>query len=186
MIHMFRSHSRVLAVLVAMRVRACACASFTVLYSAWRRYGNFTTLREFLELLRELQLKTVGKIIVVTFQIIGGLGTILNLQFPDGLKQLMASIASIFKVDWYVQIGIGCLFQGNYVPSLIVTVGGIAFVFAVIFGVHVYKSRKIAATNFSIEPKWIDVLRDILDKAGGKPGAFHAAGLGEEIETTES
>ena len=94
-------------------------------------------------MLEALNIQAVTKVLIATMQIIGGLTAILHLRFIDSFRRVMAAIASVFRFDIAISLGIGCLTDGTYIPSLLANFGMVALVVFVGGGAYVYESRKL-------------------------------------------
>jgi hypothetical protein len=117
---------------------------FIVLATQVRRwYAVVAILQQSAGMLEALNIQAVTKVLIATMQIIGGLTAVLHLRFPDSFRRVMAAIASVFRFDIAISLGIGCLTDGTYIPSLLANFGMVALVVLVGGGAYVYESRKL-------------------------------------------
>ena len=89
-----------------------------------------------LNMIKDLQIKSISKIVVATMQIILGFAPVLNIQMPDFFRSFLG-IMSIFNFDITVNIGIGCFADSSYATSLATSVALVIAVVALVGAVYV-------------------------------------------------
>jgi len=82
-------------------------------------YDNAAALKTIVELVRELELQAISKVLVATMQIITSFTKVLNIPFPESFRALLRFLA-IFQFDLSLTLGIGCLYNNSYFTSLAV------------------------------------------------------------------
>jgi hypothetical protein len=92
---------------------------------------------------RELDLPSVGKVIVSTMQIIGNLSAALRIQFPKVFREILDMLLSVFRFDITFQLGIGCLADGSYAASLLANLALVLLVVALVGVLYIYDQFKV-------------------------------------------
>jgi len=83
-------------------------------------YNYLTTAQMMAEIFQDW--KTLGKIVLATFQILGNFAAVLGVTFPDGFRQFIQAISSFLRFDIGdigIQLSLGCLSSGKYYSSLL-------------------------------------------------------------------
>ena len=145
-------------------------------------YMHFQTLRELLEVISEVDVNVMIKIVLVTLQLMGGLSTVLNLQFPPVLQSFFDWVAQLFRVDrWLISLGgFDCHLAGTYQSTLALNVGGIFIILLVVVAVYNYRIRKISKTDYAIPASFMPTLAAIMKHAS----SAGAIALGESEDET--
>jgi Ca2+-binding EF-hand superfamily protein len=102
-------------------------------------FNYFTLLQDAADLIKELQIKPMAKLVVALGQIMGGLGDLLNVSMPLIFRNFMSSFMSVFKFDITLAIGLGCFSDGNYLTSLFVNFGVVVTVALLIGTIYAYQ-----------------------------------------------
>ena len=87
-------------------------------------------------MIKDLQIKSISKIVVATMQIILGFAPVLNIQMSDFFRSFL-SFLSIFNFDITVVFGIGCFADSSYATSLETSVALVIAVVALVGAVYV-------------------------------------------------
>lgn len=136
------------------------CAIWNLKY--W--FGSFTTMRECVEIIREMQLSVLLKILLVTTQIASGLGSVLQISFPSNFKTFLQALATLVQFDWYVFVGIGCVLHGNYVPSLLMNCIVIVIITTVVTSAFCFQMVQVNQKDYTIPNEYLPSLRELLSK----------------------
>ena len=81
------------------------------------------------------------------------LAGILNVELPKFFKNFVSMFVQAFRFDFTVTIGLGCIVDGSYIPSVLANVGLVVMVLVAVAVVHVYRMRKIAKGHTNEEAK---------------------------------
>jgi hypothetical protein len=109
--------------------------------SRWIRLAP--VVKEIVDFVRELDLPAVGKVIVSTMQIIGNLSAALRIQFPKVFRETLNMLLAVFRFDITFQLGIGCLADGSYAPSLLGNLAIVFLVVAIVHATYVFETFKV-------------------------------------------
>ena len=121
------------------------------------------------------EIKATAKIFISTFQIIGGLANVLSVDFPKQFHDFLSHFVSAFRFDFTLKLGLGCLAEGGYIPSVLANIGLVILVLLAVLVVHAFRMRAISKGETDEEKKKA-VMKAIFDK-------FDEDGTG--IELTE-
>jgi predicted outer membrane repeat protein len=103
-------------------------------------FNNLTLFQDALEFIGELQsVKSVVKIVVALGQIVGGLGSLLNVSMPPMFRDFVGSVLSVFRFDITEYIGIGCFSDGNYLTSLFLNFALVMVVALLVGAIYMYQ-----------------------------------------------
>jgi hypothetical protein len=100
-------------------------------------------VKSVIELVRDLDLPSIGKVIVSTMQIIGNLSAALRIQFPEVFRETLDMLLSVFRFDITFQLGIGCLTDASYAPSLLGNLALVLLVVAVVLVAYMIEMFKV-------------------------------------------
>jgi hypothetical protein len=110
--------------------------------------------------------KTIAKIVLATFQILGSFATVLGVTFPDGFRQFIEALSSFLRFDVgdiFIQLSLGCLSTGKYYSSL-ATNWLLVIVVVVIVGMeYIYRERRDANKDVS-EDEQRENAKEIFDR----------------------
>ena len=106
-------------------------------------YEEAATFKSLVDIVRELELKTIAKILVVTFQIIGGLSVVMDVQMLQIFMDLMKNFVGFFSLDVGSLFSIGCMTDGGYLTGLLFNVIIVAVILAAVGADYVLAHHKI-------------------------------------------
>jgi hypothetical protein len=95
-------------------------------------YDAVSTVKAIIDLVRELELQAIAKVLVATMQIITNFAKVLSIPFSEDFQVLLKLLA-IFRFDISLTLGIGCLYRNSYLTSLGVSFAAV-FVVALVVG----------------------------------------------------
>jgi hypothetical protein len=125
-------------------------------------YNYFTILKDSVELIQEMDLKAIGKILLTTMQLIGGFSRVLNVHLPRLFEGLL-DFLSVFDFD--LAIGLGCFTPMEYVPNLVATFAIVAVVIAVNECFYLHQMHAVDTDPNSIsEDKRLERAQAMFDK----------------------
>jgi hypothetical protein len=105
-------------------------------------FDSFTWLEGLLDLMQDLHLKALLKLMVVTAQIAASFAPVLNIQMPPVFASFLR-VLGFFNFDVSFTIGVGCFSNGSYVTSLATSFGLVAAVVVMVGTNYLYQSHKI-------------------------------------------
>ena len=114
-------------------------------------YEEAATFKSLVDIVRELELKTIAKILVVTFQIIGGLSVVMDVQMLQIFMDLMKNFVGFFSLDVGSLFSIGCMTDGGYMTGLLFNVIIVAVILAAVGADYVLAHHKIKTHEDSAE-----------------------------------
>jgi hypothetical protein len=80
-------------------------------------YDTVSTVKATIDLVRELELQAISKVLVATMQIVTNFAKVLSIPFPKDFQALL-KLLTIFRFDISLTLGIGCLYRNSYFTSL--------------------------------------------------------------------
>jgi hypothetical protein len=94
----------------------------------WIRY--FDAAVAVLELINELELKAIGKIMVSALQILGNLAAVLGVTFPESFVAFLSTFTFAVSFDITATFSFGCVMEGQgfYLSSLSTNIGMVILV----------------------------------------------------------
>jgi hypothetical protein len=81
------------------------------------------------------------------------LANVLNVDFPKFFKNFVSRFVQAFRLDFTVTLGLGCIADGSYIPSVLANIGLVVMVLVTVAVTHVYRMRKIAKGDSDEEAK---------------------------------
>jgi hypothetical protein len=144
-------------------VTGAVVVAIFVMTQVHKWFDSVTFIKGMLELIQELQLKAVMKILVATAQIVSRFAPVLNIQMPS-IFETFLDILSIFSFDISFMIGIGCFSDGAYATSL-ATSFVLVIVVVVLVGVeYVYEMRKVRRETEGEVANMSETIRIVFDR----------------------
>eukprot|EP01043_Picozoa_sp_COSAG02_P043076 COSAG02_NODE_3721_length_6323_cov_3.825353_2_plen_1317_part_00 len=80
-------------------------------------YESGATIKAVIDLVRELDLQALSKMLVATMQMITTFAKVLNISFPNAFQALIKALG-VFRFDIPVMLQIGCLHHNSFFTSL--------------------------------------------------------------------
>ena len=105
-------------------------------------YNYITVLQELFELMAQLQLKAISKMVLSLLQIVGSFTMALNVDFPVLFSGMIEAFMSVFKMDLASMIKLGCVTSGAYVSSLLGQLVLLIVLSAIIGALYFHKQQK--------------------------------------------
>ena len=81
------------------------------------------------------------------------LAGVLNVDLPKFFKNFVSRFVQAFRFDFTVTIGLGCIVDGSYIPSVLANIGLVVMVLVAVAVTHVYRMWKIAKGGTDEEVK---------------------------------
>ena len=106
-------------------------------------YEEAATFKSLVSIIKQLELKPIGKILVVTFQIIGGLGVVLDISMPQAFTDFLKNFVQFFSLDIGSIFSIGCFTDGGYMTGLLFNVIIVLVLLAAVGADYVLAHHKI-------------------------------------------
>jgi hypothetical protein len=100
-------------------------------------YDAVSTVKTTIDLVRELELQAITKVLVATMQIVTNFAKVLSIPFPADFRALLKLLA-IFRFDISLTLGIGCLYHNSYFTSLGVSFAAVFVVALVVGATYMY------------------------------------------------
>jgi Ca2+-binding EF-hand superfamily protein len=162
-----------IVILVTLAVLALLAISVRVLYN------YIVVLQEIIDVLRDVQLKAMLKVVLSLMQIVGTLAMSLGVAYPENFRTFLAPLMNIARFDLVGMLGIGCVTSGSYVNSLIgqVVILGILgfFIFLTYLYRHYKATRDLESGSAEIQK---EICKEIFDR-------FDTDGDGIELAEVE-
>jgi hypothetical protein len=100
-------------------------------------YDAVSTMKTAIDLVRELELQAITKVLVATMQIVTNFAKVLSIPFPEDFQALLKLLA-IFRFDISLTLGIGCLYRNSYFTSLGVSFAVVVAIAFVVGATYMY------------------------------------------------
>ena len=117
-----------------------------------------------MKLVKNLELKSIGKVLLSTLQILGNMSMVLGLTFPDNFFEFLVLFVSFFKFDIANMFNMGCLSDGGYVASLLTNVILIGIVIGIVGVTYLWQSRAAERQEFNGDEDTTAALRELFDQ----------------------
>ena len=127
-------------------------------------FNYLTTMQMMAQVLKDG--KTVGKMLLATFQILGSVAIVLGVEFPDGFRQFIDAISSFFRFDIgdiLAYLALGCISSGGYYSSLATNCLAVLAVVALVVVQFMYRERRDANKEVT-EEEHREQAREIFDR----------------------
>jgi hypothetical protein len=104
-------------------------------------YDAQSTVKTTIDLVHELELQAITKVLLATMQIVTNFAKVLSIPFPEDFQALL-NILAIFRFDISLTLGIGCLYRNSYFTSLGVSFATIFVVVLVVGATYMYSMSR--------------------------------------------
>jgi hypothetical protein len=111
-------------------------------------YNYLSMLQEVYQLVRQLELKAISKMLVATCQILGNLSDVLSITLPDVFTDFLESFVSFFKFDFIGMLKLGCVSTGSYFAKLGAAVGLLVAIMGVVILDYWNRMRKLQSDHY--------------------------------------
>lgn len=98
--------------------------------------------------------RTIGKIVLATFQILGSIALVLGVDLPDIFRDFIEAISSFLRFDIgdiFAQLSLGCLGSGRYYSSLVMHCLTVAAVVVAVILQFLYREQRDAKKEVTEE-----------------------------------